>query len=70
MTLLVGGGGYIRICNTPPQADLPEFTTNGLLQDLINLAKEWNAPNYVIIVDSHISSTSSIHMVGPDAQRS
>lgn len=45
------------------RADLPEFTTNGLLQDLINLAKEWNAPNYVIIVDSHISSTSSIHMV-------
>jgi len=45
------------------RADLAEFTTNGLLQHTINLAKEWSAPNYVIIVDSHITSTSSIHMV-------
>lgn len=34
------------------RADMDEFSTKGLLRDVIDLSQEWNSPNYVVIVDS------------------
>lgn len=34
------------------RADMKEFSTMGLLHDMIELSKEWSSPNYVVVVDS------------------
>nr|AFK75415.1 putative secretory peptide-5 [Pleurobrachia bachei] len=45
------------------RADLPQYTTEGTLRDLLTLSLTWNAPNYVVIVDSNQRSKTSFATV-------
>ena len=45
------------------RADMEEFTTNGILRDVIDLSKRWSSPSYVVIVDSAPMSKTSFSTV-------
>jgi len=45
------------------RADMQEFTTQGILRDVINLSKKWSSPSYVVIVDSSPASKASFSTV-------